>query len=69
MDYGKLTIEELEKLAPTDSGACWELIDRKVEEEEMEDQGLSPDNEPEEEEADPTQVFFTEAPSGHNGYE
>jgi len=67
MDYCKLTIKELRKLAPLDSGALRELIERETGEEEMENQGLSPDNEPEED--DPTQVFFTEAPGDHNGYE
>ena len=68
MDYRKLTIEELRELAQTDPKACWEMLDRETEEEEeeTEDQDPYPNDEPEEE---PTQVWFTEAPCGHYGYE
>ncbi len=65
MDYSKLTVKELKMLAPIDSNAWYELVARG--EEETENQSLYPDDESEEEK--PTQVWFTEPPNGHSGYE
>lgn len=67
MDYSKLTIEELKTLAPIDSNAWYELVDRERRREETEHPELDPEDELEEEE--PTQVWFTESPCGHCGYE
>ena len=78
INYKALSIEELEALAHDDPNAAYELYQRELDD-------SYPDCEPEknicycgfcldpndedEDDYQPTQVWFTEAPGGHNGWE
>jgi len=79
-DYSTLSIDELNILALSDISAAWEIVRR---EKEVEFDCWEEDCDPgkgicycgfcfdpnDEEDYQPTQVWFTESPCGHNGWE